>query len=81
MWMVIGSRVFGDFLFNWRFLIPLKMRWSLGVIWRLKCLCRPLQTCIYLTADKYTFIVPCEMFEEARWDMNKVSVHSDVGTG
>jgi len=37
-------------------LIPLKMRWKLGVIWRLKWLCRPLHTCTYLTADRYTFI-------------------------
>ena len=51
------------------------------MIWRLKWLCRPLQMCICLTADKYTFIVPCEMFEEARYDMNKVRVHSDVGIG
>ena len=46
----------------------------------MKWLCRPLQICICLTADKYTFIVPCEMLEEARCDMNKVWVHSDVGT-
>ena len=34
-----------------------------------------------LTADRYTFMVPCEILEEARCDMNKVRVPSDAGIG
>jgi len=30
------------------------------------------------TADRYTFMVLQEILEEARCDMNKVRVHSDV---
>ena len=37
--------------------------------------------CMCLTADRYTFMVPCEMLEVARCVMNRVKVHSDVGIG
>ena len=49
--------------------------------WAIKVIMGTLHTCMGLTADRYIFMVPCEILEEARCDMNKVRVPSDVGNG
>ena len=59
---VIGNRTLDGWAKAWLFCIPLMVSCRRGVSWVLKKLCKPAEMCICRTADRYTFMVECEIF-------------------